>query len=116
MAGPPFDDRRIAGFLDGTALDPDRLPGLVDLPAWADPDRLRSAAMIGIVVAVVLLVVAARLLRRLAVRVVVVVALAAMAIGLWDQRVELGTCAATCDCSLFGQQVEVPLDLNPRCD
>ncbi len=115
MAGTSSTDRLPVGILDGTPLDPDRLPELIDLPSWADPDRLRSLAVVGIVVAVVLLVLAARLLRRLVVRVVVVVALAALAIGLWDQRAELGDCVATCDCSLFGQAVEVPFDLNPRC-
>ena len=80
----------------------------------AAPNRSAAPVDAG-VVAVLLLVLAARLLRRLVVRVVVVVALAALAIGLWDQRAELGDCVATCDCSLFGQVVEVPFDLNPRC-
>ena len=115
MAGTSFVDRLPGGLLDGTPLDPNHLPELVDLPAWADPERLRSIAVVGIVVALVLLVLAFQLLRRLVVRMVVVLVLAALAIGLWDQRSELGDCVATCDCSLFGQVVEVPLDLNPRC-
>lgn len=115
MAGTSSSDRLPGGLLEGTPLDPDHLPALVDLPTWADPERLRSLAVVGIVVAVALLVLAARLVRRLVVRTVVVVVLAALAIGLWDQRAELGDCVATCDCSLFGQVVEVPFDLNPRC-
>ena len=115
MAGTSSSDRLPSGFLEGTPLDPDHLPALVDLPAWAGPERLRSLAVVGIVVTVVLLLLAARLLRRLVVRVAVVVVLTALVVGLWDQRTELGDCVATCDCSLFGQVVEVPFDLNPRC-
>ena len=109
------EDRLTPTFLDGTVLDPDLLPEIVSLPRWAEPDRLRSATAIGVLLAMILAVLAIRLLSRVVVRSVVVIGLAVLAIGLWDQRTELGTCAATCACSLFGQVVKVPFDLNPRC-
>ena len=115
MAGASLVDRVVNGLLDGTLMDPDRLPELVHLPTWAEPERLRSLVTIGAAIAVILLLLAARLLRRLVVRAVVMVALAALTIGLWDQRSELKSCVATCDCSVFGQAVAIPLDLNPRC-
>ena len=39
-----------------------------------------------------------------------------LGLGLWDQRLELRSCADECACTLFGQTVQVPLDRNPRCD
>lgn len=96
-------------------LDRIDLPELVELPAWADPQVVRSASAVAIVVALVALFLAIRIIRRLFVRVVVVVLLAALSIGLWEQRVNLADCAVDCSCAVFGQPLVVPAELNPNC-
>ena len=103
---------RLAERLDSVA---NRLPQVVELPAWIDPAFLRATAAVAIVAILVLLVLAVRIIRRLVVRSLVVVVLAALAVGLWSQRVSLADCAAECSCSLFGQVVQIPADLNPNC-
>ena len=91
------------------------LPEFVQLPSWADPQFLRSVAVVAVAVSVILLVLAARIIRRLVLRPVVVVLLATLTVGLWGQRSGLTDCAADCSCSLFGQPVKIPADLNPLC-
>ncbi len=111
LPGEPLLDR-LAERLDSVA---DRVPEIVELPAWIDPSFLQTAAVVAIVASLVLLVLAARVIRRLVVRSLVVVALAALAAGLWSQRVVLADCAADCSCALFGQVVQIPAELNPNC-
>ena len=91
------------------------LPEFVQLPSWADPQFLRSVAVVAVAVSVILLGLAARGIRRLVLRTVVVVLLATLTVGLWGQRSGLADCAADCSCSLLGQPVEIPADQNPRC-
>ena len=103
---------RLAERLDSVA---NRLPQVVELPAWIDPAFLRATAAVAIVAILVLLVLAVRIIRRLVVRSLVVVVLAALAAGLWSQRVSLADCAEKCSCNLFGQVVQIRSDLNPNC-
>ena len=103
---------RLVEHLDSVA---DRMPEVMELPAWIDPSFLRAAVVVAIVAILVLLILAARIIRRLVVRSLVIVLLAALAAGLWSQRVSLADCAAECSCSLFGQVVQIPADLNPNC-
>jgi hypothetical protein len=49
------------------------------------------------------------------VRVVVVVLLAALSVGLWEQRTDLVDCAVDCSCAVFGQPLVIPAELNPNC-
>ena len=91
------------------------LPEFIQLPSWADPQFLRSVAVVAVAVSVILLVLAARIIRRLVLRTVVVVLLATLTVGLWGQRSGLIDCPADCSCSLFGQPVKIPADLNPLC-
>jgi hypothetical protein len=93
----------------------DQVPQVVELPDWVEPGFLRSVALVAIVASLILAFVAARIIRRMIVRVVVVIVLAALAAGIWSQRVELADCAAECSCALFGQVVQIPADLNPNC-
>ncbi|MEC8947937.1 MAG: hypothetical protein VYD11_02140 [Actinomycetota bacterium] len=109
-AESPLD--RLAERLDSVA---DGLPEVVELPAWVDPSLLRAAAVVAIVAILVLVVLATRIIRRLVIRSLVVVVLAALAAGLWSQRISLADCAAECSCSLFGQVVQIHPDLNPNC-
>ena len=103
---------RLAETLDSAS---DQLPEVVELPEWIDTSFLRAAAVVAIATILVLLVLAARIIRRLVVRGLVILFLAALALGLWSQRVSLADCAAECSCNLFGQAVQIPDDLNPNC-
>jgi len=103
---------RLAERLDSVA---DRMPEVVDLPAWIDPTLLRTAAVVAIAASLLLVVLAARIIRRLVVRTLVIIVLAALAAGFWSQRMVLADCAAECSCALFGQVVQIPADLNPNC-
>jgi len=38
-----------------------------------------------------------------------------LSLSLWDQRAQLQSCADDCQCTLFGQVVQIPVDKNPRC-
>ena len=96
-------------------LDRFEVPELLRLPAWADPEVVRSASGIAIVVALIALFLALRIIRRLLVRVVVVVLLAALSVGLWEQRTDLVDCAVDCSCAVFGQPLVIPAELNPNC-
>ena len=66
-------------------LDRFEVPELLRLPAWADPQVVRSATAVAIVVSLIALFLAIRIIRRLLLRAVVVVVLAALSIGLWEQ-------------------------------
>lgn len=89
------------------------LPELGTLPAWADPDLLAGASILGLVLLLVAAFLVVRLLRKV-LRVALLVVILVAGVGLWDQRVELRTCVDDCACTLFGQPVQVPLDRNPR--
>ena len=56
-------------------LDRFEVPELLRLPAWADPQVVRSASTVAIVVSLIALVLAIRIIRRLLLRAVVVVVL-----------------------------------------
>ena len=91
------------------------LPGLFDLPPWADPAMLRDMSAVAIVVVAIGALLALGFIRRIIVRTVVLGLLVVLALGLWDQRVQLGECVEECSCTLFGQAVQIPVDRNPRC-
>ena len=74
-------------------LDRFEVPELLRLPAWADPQVVRSATAVAIVVSLIALFLAIRIIRRLLLKAVVVVLLAALSIGLWEQRANLAGCA-----------------------
>jgi uncharacterized membrane protein len=96
-------------------LDRFEVPELLRLPAWADPQVVRYASTVAIVVSLIALFLAIRIIRRLLLRAVVVVVLAALSIGLWEQRANLADCAVDCSCAVFGQPLVVPAEMNPNC-
>ncbi|MBC8364526.1 MAG: hypothetical protein H8E59_05960 [Actinobacteria bacterium] len=91
------------------------LPELVTLPGWADPEMLAKASAFGLVVLLLATFLILRFLRRVVVKVVLVAVIVLLGAGLWNQRLELRSCADECSCTLFGQTVQIPLDRNPRC-
>ena len=82
---------------------------------WVDAESLRqiligAIAVLGLIAALVIKVV-----RRLLLRLALVAAIVALAASLWMQRADLGDCAQTCSCKLFGYDVDIPPDANPNC-
>lgn len=85
-------------------------PAVPQLPDWASPDNLRTVAIVVFVGLVVVFVLVVRFVQKLVMKATLLVVLAALGIGVWVQRAELGTCARTCQCRLFGVQVKIPQD------
>lgn len=83
------------------------------LPEWLDADRLSIALIGGIASLVVAAFVALRLIRRVAMAVLVTVVLAGAAALLTVQWTGLRDCQETCSCDVFGRSVRVPD--NPLC-
>lgn len=83
------------------------------LGEWLDADRVSIALIAGIACLVVAAVVALRLVRRLALAVLISVVLASAAVALAMQWSGLRNCQETCTCEVFGREVSVPN--NPLC-
>lgn len=73
-----------------------------------DPDALRWLLLGAIALVLVAMFLVVRFVQKVAVKLVLFAVLAALGLSLWVQRVELADCAATCSCSLYGRDVEVP--------
>jgi len=78
------------------------------LPAWFNPDNLQTILSGSVLVLAVVAVLAARFIRKVIVKVVMLIVLAAVAGAVWLQRDQLSECAATCECQLFGFDVAIP--------
>ena len=82
---------------------------------WLDAESLRHVIIGAMVVLAVVAAFVIKAVRRLLLQVVLVVITMALAVSLWLQRADLGDCAATCSCSLYGLDVTVPASANPNC-
>lgn len=67
-----------------------------------------------LVVVAYLLFLVLRFVHRLVVKLVLFVALVGLGVSLWVQRADLGDCALTCECSLYGQEVVIPVEQLPE--
>lgn len=85
-----------------TALD----LGALDLGAL-DVATADTASWIGLGVLALLAVAAILLVTKFFAKVVVVAIIATLAIAIWTQRADLAACPRTCDCSVFGYQLEI---------
>lgn len=83
------------------------------LPEWLDADRVSIALVGGIASLVVAAILALRLVRRLALAVLISVLLVGGAALLAMQWSGLRDCQETCTCDVFGRTVQVPS--NPLC-
>lgn len=83
------------------------------LPEWLDADRLSIALVGGIAVLALAAFIALRLIRRLALAVLISVVLIGGAAVLAVQWSGLRDCQETCSCDVFGRTVHVPS--NPLC-
>ena len=78
------------------------------MPDSIDPSTLRTAALVGIGVIVLLAFLVLRMVKKMVFRVIFLGALAGVGVYLWSQRAELEDCKATCACSFAGFDVDVP--------
>ncbi len=80
-----------------------------------DPELLRTLLLVAIAVVLVTMVAVLRYVQKLITRFVMLVVLAAVGLSLWVQRADLQDCVDTCSCRLYGVDIEIPADQNPRC-
>jgi hypothetical protein len=78
------------------------------LPESLDPDVLRTAIVVGLVVLLVLAFLVLRLVQKMVLRVVVLGALAGLAAFGWYERAELRDCVPNCTCRVLGYDVQTP--------
>jgi len=83
------------------------------LPEWLDADRLSAALVGGIACLVIAAVVVLRMIRKLALAVLISVVLVGAAAVLAAQWSGLRDCQQTCSCDVLGRTVQVPD--NPLC-
>ncbi len=81
---------------------------LAALPDWLDPELLQWIILVVIAVTLYFMYLVLRFVRRTVMKVFLFVLLAGFGLSLWVQRDDLEDCARTCECSLYGQQVEIP--------
>ena len=86
---------------------------LAALPDWLDPELLQWIILVVIAVLLYVMYVVVRFVQRAALKLVLFGLLAGVAVSLWIQRTDLENCARTCECSLYGQTVEVPWEQLP---
>ena len=84
------------------------------LPDWLDPNLLQWVILVVIAVLLYLMYVVVRFVQRAVIKIVLFALLAGIGVSLWVQRTDLQDCARTCECSLYGQTVDVPWDQLPE--
>lgn len=84
------------------------------LPDWLDPEILKWLILVVIAVLLYLMYVVMRFVQRMVLKVVLFTLLAGIGLSLWVQRTDLQDCASSCECSLYGQTVEVPWEQLPE--
>lgn len=78
------------------------------MPDWLDSEVLQDVS-VGVLVALAVgALLVLRFVTKLVTRLVALALIAAVGVGVWLERDDLGECAETCECSVFGQDVEVP--------
>ena len=84
------------------------------LPSWLDPELLQWLIVVVLAVVAYLLYIVLRFVHRLVAKVALLVVLVGLGVSLWVQRADLEDCALTCECTLYGQQVVIPVDQLPE--
>ncbi|MBP7928481.1 MAG: hypothetical protein KAZ88_07735 [Acidimicrobiia bacterium] len=76
-------------------------------PSALDSDTLRVVVVVIILAIVGISIALSLFITRMVTKMVVLGIGAVLVITLWNARADLGDCAQTCSCSLFGQDVTV---------
>jgi hypothetical protein len=87
---------------------------LAALPEWLDPELLKWLLFVVIALILYLMFVVVRFVQKVVLKVALFTLLAGLGLSLWVQRTDLDNCARTCECSLYGQTVDVPWDQLPE--
>jgi len=87
------------------------------VPDWLDAATLEWVILAVIGGLMIGLVMVTRFIHKVITRLLFYLVLVGLAGALWVQRGELQDCAQTCECTLFGQEVEIPESRSPaRCN
>ena len=81
---------------------------LAAFPEWLDPELLKWLILVVIALILYLMYVVVRFVQKAVLKVALFALLAGLGLSLWVQRTDLDDCARTCECSLYGQTVDVP--------
>lgn len=84
------------------------------LPSWLDPELLRWLILAALALLAYLLFLVLWFVRRLVAKLVLLSVLVGLGVSLWVQRADLKDCALTCQCTLYGLSVEIPLEQLPE--
>ena len=86
------------------------------LPDWLSAERLQWILLAAIALNIVAIYLVAKFVRKLITKFLLFVLLVGLGLSLWIQRDDLQDCVSTCECRLYGQDVEVPPERRPdRC-
>jgi len=86
------------------------------LPDWLSADRLQWIILAVIAINIYAMYLVAKLVRKAITKFLLFVLLAGLGLSLWIQRADLQDCVNSCECRLYGQDVEVPAERRPeRC-
>lgn len=81
------------------------------LPEWLNAETLKPISAGALVLVIVAGFLVARFVQVLVIKAVALVVLAALGVGIWFFRSDLGDCWQTCSCELLSREVAVPEDL-----
>lgn len=84
------------------------------LPEWLDPELLQWIVLIVLAVVLYLMYTVIRFVQRMVIKATLFGLLALFGLSLWVQRADLQDCARTCECSLYGQTVQIPWEQLPE--
>lgn len=73
-----------------------------------DLNTVKTVSIIVIGVLVLIAILAATIIRKILTKVIAIVIVLGLAVAVYWQRDELSNCVQNCQCTFFGQQVEIP--------
>jgi hypothetical protein len=86
------------------------------LPEWFSLETSKNLTIVALVLLGILLLLVLRFISKIVIKFSVIIIILALAFGIWNERSELSGCINTCDCEIFGQRIQIPLNRNPFCD
>jgi len=86
------------------------------LPEWFSVETSKNLTIVALVLLGILLLLVLRFISKILIKFSVIVIILALAFGIWSERSDLSGCINTCDCEIFGQRIQIPLNKNPFCD
>lgn len=83
------------------------------LPSWLDPELMRWIIVAALALLALLLLMVLRFVQRFVTRFLLLAILVGLGVSLWFQREDLRDCALRCECTLYGQEIVIPVDQLP---